>query len=324
MRIVSSGEFGYQQSLQWGQFPDEWTIEEIAGVAVDSQDRVYMLTRKRNGVIVFDQEGRHLMTWGEDLFEIPHGLFISTDDSVYCVDHVAHTVHKLTTDGQLLMTMSNTDSPSAPNGSQHHSPEDPVWIAGPPFNLPTWLTVAPQGDMYVTDGYGNSQVHKYTPDGKLLLSWGEPGTGDGQFNVPHGACVDADGKVYVADRQNCRIQIFSPNGDYIDEWDDANYPCDMCLDSNQNMYVAELGGFFMGDEKPDLTMPIPRVTVRNLQGEILAEWTDEDILGTGRYFAPHSIAIDSNGDLYLGQVSKSYTEGTAPADWNTLRKYIRA
>lgn len=323
MRMVGSEEFSYHQDSQWAQFPEELTIEEIAGVAVDSQDRIYMLTRNRHGVVVFDRQGRHLMTWGEDMFVQPHGLFISADDAVYCIDQLAHAVHKLTADGQLLMTMSDADSSSGPQSSQDGNSGAPVWIASPPFNQPTWLTVAPEGNMYVTDGYGNSQVHKYTPDGKLLFSWGEPGTGAGKFNIPHGVCVDSDGRVYIADRQNCRIQIFSPDGNYIGEWDDVNYPCDMCLDSNQNMCVAELGGFFMGDKKPDLNMPPPRVTVRNLRGEILAEWTDEDILGTGRYFSPHSIAIDSTGDLYLGQVCSSYTEGAAPSDWNPLRKYIR-
>ncbi len=316
MRTVGDGKFEYREDSLWGRFPEDWNYEEVTAVDVDSKDRVYVFTRNRNGVVVFDREGQHLDTWGENLFTNPHGLYINSDDAVYCIDVQGNAVHKFTTDGQLLMTIANDDSRAA------SAPSD-VWRTSPPFNLPTWLAVSPEGDLYVTDGYGNSQIHKFTTDGQLMFSWGEPGDGPGQFQAPHSVCLDSEGNVYVADRQNCRIQIFSPHGEYIDEWRDLSWPCDMCFDAEENMYVAELGGVYMGVRKPDETMPPARITVRNRIGQILAEWTEVDRLGAGRSFAPHGIAMDSHGDLYVGQVSKSYTEGIAPANWSTLRKYVR-
>ena len=214
MRTVGDGKFEYREDSLWGRFPEDWNYEEVTAVDVDSNDRVYVFTRNRNGVVVFDREGQHLDTWGENLFTNPHGLYISSDDAVYCIDVQGNAVHKFTTDGQLLLTIANDDSRAA------SAPSD-VWRTSPPFNLSTWLAVSPEGDLYVTDGYGNSQIHKFTADGQLMFSWGEPGDGPGQFQAPHSACLDSEGNVYVADRQNCRIQIFSPQGEYIDEWRDS-------------------------------------------------------------------------------------------------------
>jgi sugar lactone lactonase YvrE len=166
-------------------------------------------------------------------------------------------------------------------------------------------------------------VHKFASDGRLLFSWGEPGDGPGQFITPHGVCVDKRGLVYVADRMNARIQVFSPRGEFISQWRNVRRPNNMCLDAEGNVYVAELGCVFFGGPEPDLDKPPGRVTVRDLSGKILVEWGEKDPLGTGMYFCPHGIAIDSRGDLYVSEVPASYTRGLAPADWNVLRKYVR-
>ena len=151
MRIVSSGEFGYQQSLQWGQFPDEWTIEEIAGVAVDSQDEVYTFSRNTDHpVMVFDRDGNFLRGFGAGIFSNrTHGIFIGPDDTVYCADDGIHTITKFTRDGDLLMTIGTPGQASE------------IW-KGDPFNRPTHAAVSKKnGDIFITDGYGNFRVHKY-------------------------------------------------------------------------------------------------------------------------------------------------------------------
>jgi len=291
---------------------------------VDSQDRIYAFSRSEHPVIVFDRQGRFLGSWGEGLFKRPHGIFIGPDDAVYCVDDWGHAVHKFTTDGELLMTIETADHP-ADTGYVWGDPST-VRRAGPPFNYPTAVALSPEGDLYVADGYGNARIHKFAPDGRLLFSWGGPGDGPGEFVTPHDVCVDERGLVYVADRQNCRIQIFNPQGEFIGQWTDVWWPCDMCIDAEGNMYVAEIGGIFMtsGDEPaPDLNKPPARVTIRDLTGTILVEWGEEEPLGAGMYFSPHGTAIDSHGDLYIGEVSVSYTHGAAPTDWGVLRKYVR-
>lgn len=319
-RKVGSGTFIYEEIKPWGQLPAGWTFVEVAGVAVDSRDRVYVFSRSEHPMTVFDREGRFLRSWGEGVFQRPHGLFISADDAVYCVDDLGHTVYKYTTDGQLLMTLSTADHP-ADTGYDGGNPES-ILRSGPPFNTPTAMAVSPQGDLYVSDGYGNARVHRFTSDGQLLLSWGDPGHGRSQFVTPHDVYMDEDGLVYVSDRQNCRIQIFSPQGEWLRQWSDTRWPCDVCLDAEHHMYVAEVGGVFMGE--PDLGRPSARITVRDLTGMILAEWGEQDPLGAGQYFSPHGIACDSRGDLYVGEVGVSYPGGRAPADWCVLRKYVRA
>ena len=135
-----------------------------------------------------------------------------------------------------------------------------------------------------------------------MFSWGGPGDGTGEFVTPHNVCVDRAGTVYVADRQNRRMQLFNPQGEFITQWDDIWWPCDMCFDDDDRMYVAEVGGIFMGATKdPALDNPPARITVRDMLGRILSEWGMEDPLGAGRYFSPHNIAFDSRGDLYVGE-----------------------
>jgi hypothetical protein len=114
--------------------------------------------------------------------------------------------------------------------------------AAGPFHRVTNVAVLPDGDMYIADGYGNARVHKFSKDGKLLFSWGEPGRGPGQFILPHGIALDSAGLVYVADRENSRVQIFNPKGEYLREWTFLNRPYDIFIDDQDMLHIAE-GGF---------------------------------------------------------------------------------
>ena len=122
---------------------------------------------------------------------------------------------------------------------------------------------------------------------------------------------------------NGRVQIFDGQGRYQSEWSNAHYPNNLCMDADGNRYLAELGGLYLYGPEPRLEEPGARITVRDETGKILSHWSEEDPGGSGRYFAPHSIAIDSRGDLYLSEVTKSYSFGAAPEDWGVLRKYVR-
>jgi DNA-binding beta-propeller fold protein YncE len=322
---VGSGPFVYNVVERWGQLPNGWRMPEVPAVAVDSQDRVYAFCRGEHPVIVLDREGHFLTAWGEGLFKRPHGIFIGPDDAVYCVDDWGHAVRKFTPEGKPLLVIETADHP-ADTGYVWDHPET-VFRSGPPFNHPTGVALSPEGDLYVTDGYGNARVHRFAPDGRLLFSWGEPGDGPGQFNTPHGVCVDKKGLVYIADRENQRIQIFSPQGEFITQWRDVRRPDNMCLDAEGNMYVAELGLVMQGDPENRKTVrdaPSGRITVRDLSGGILTTWGATDPQGADVYYAPHGIAIDSRDDLYVGEVPASYSQGAARADRSVLRKYVRS
>ena len=317
------GEYTYDVVEGWAKLPPDWTFVEVPGVDVDSKDRVYVFNRGIHPVMVFDSEGNFLRSWGEGIFSWPHSLHIGPDDSVYCVDG-DHTVRKFTPEGRLLMTLGKKNQPS--DTCCVNKDYRTIKQASGPFNFPTGVAFGPSGNIYVSDGYGNARVHKFSNDDNLLLSWGEPGTGPGQFNLPHGICVDEQGTIYVADRENCRIQLFDPNGEFITQWD-ANRPTDLFI-HGENLYVAELG-FRAGTRTVRTTpkdgSPLARVSILNLEGELLARWGGEDGCAPGNFFAPHSICVDSRSDLYVGEVTFSAAgkPGKVPPDCHTFQKFLR-
>jgi hypothetical protein len=177
-------------------------------------------------------------------------------------------------------------------------------MSGEPFHRCTHTALSPKGEIYVSDGYGNACVHKYTPDGKLLMTWGEPGTDPGQFNIVHNIAADADGWIYVADRENHRVQVFDGNGKYETQWNNLHRPCALCCCGGKkpNFIVGELGpGMPVNLKYKNLG---PRLTIVNSEGKKIGRLGGEDGPGleTGKFLAPHGIALDSKGDIYLGEV----------------------
>ena len=207
----------------WGVLPDGWRFVEVAGVATDSRDRVFVFNRGDHPVIIFDREGRFVGSWGEGLFVRPHGITIGPDDAVYCTDDLDHTVKKFTPTGTLLGILGKSGSPSDTGATSMDFRT--IRHAGPPFHYPTNLALAADGSLYISDGYGNSRVHLFSSDFDHLTSWGEPGGGPGEFRLPHGIAVGPDGTVVVADRENSRLQFFSPEGRFLEEWTDIARPC---------------------------------------------------------------------------------------------------
>ena len=229
--ILGSGEYRYEVIENWGKLPDGWTFKEVAAVGVDKTDNVYCFTRGQHPVIVFDKDGNFLRSWGEGVCKRAHGVTMAPDDTIFLTDDGDHTVRKCTLDGKVLMTLGIPGKPSA-------------YQKGEPFNRCTHVAFSPKGEIYVSDGYGNSRVHKYSPDGKLLLSWGESGSDPGQFNIVHNICTDKEGWVYVADRENNRLQVFDGNGKYETQWNNMHRPCALYMDTTHKepiCYVGELG-----------------------------------------------------------------------------------
>ncbi len=321
-----SGSFTFEAVEGWGQVPAGWDLYEIPAVAVDSQDRVFVFTRSQHPVVVFDREGEFLSSWGEGVFTRPHGMFIGPDDTLYCVDDFDHTLRHCTADGQVLWTAGTRGRPSD-TGYVEGDYLSVKW-GGPPFNRPTSVALSPGGELYVTDGYANCRVHKFSPGGELLFSWGEPGSGPGQFRLVHGVCVGADGTVFVGDRMNSRVQLFTPDGKYLDQWNDVYQPNDLCFDRSGNLFIGELG------YRSDLPMPgprptpqdaYPRVTIRDRNGRILAKLSNPDPRAPGGFYSPHGLRVDGRGDLYVGEVSKTggKLRGEDPRGLHILQKLAR-
>ncbi|MFC1988889.1 peptidyl-alpha-hydroxyglycine alpha-amidating lyase family protein [Chloroflexota bacterium] len=282
---LGSGDFVYERVEEWLKLPEYFTLGQgvptPVDVAVDSKDRVFLLSSGNHQVLILDRDSNFVSCWGEGHFRNTHDLTIGPDDSLYIVDRQAHVVEKYTPDGKLLTTLGKRD-----------------WAAstrtGLPFNLPTGVALGPSGDIFVSDGYGNSRIHKFSPEGKLIKSWGEAGKGPGQFCIPHHLAVDRHSTVYVCDRHNHRIQTFTSEGEFITMWTDFNYPEYAYIDQqNDIVYITE--GF---TEPPNQ----PRITIRDLSGRILSQWGGKESEGKGVMEDSHGIVIDSHGDIYLSDL----------------------
>src|SRR5215213_4301969 len=313
---LGSGEFRYRVVENWARLPDGWNLTDVAAVAVDSKDRVYVFNRGAHPMVVLDRDGNFIKSWGEGLFRRAHGLHIDADDNLYCTDDADHTVRKCTIDGKVLLTIGIPDKPAP-------------YMSGEPFHRCTHTALSPKGEIYVSDGYGNACVHKYTPDGKLLKTWGQPGTDPGQFNIVHNIVTDEDGWVYVADRENHRVQVFDANGRYETQWNNLHRPnglfmprgkCPIC-------YIAEGGASQpINRDSPNLGA---RVTIVDNTGKRIGRFGGPFMgFGPTEFVAPHGICVDSHGDIYVGEVpgsswAKRFPDQERPKNLSALKKFRR-
>lgn len=324
---LGSGKYRYQPVLAWQHRPGDYQGTEVSAVAIDSQDRVFVFNRGDEPVIVFDRHGGRLRSWGAGAIVHAHGITIGPDDAVYCTDDFDHTVRKFSPDGRLLMTLGTSGRPADTGATSIDFRT--IQRAGPPFYFPTNVALSPRGEIYVSDGYGNARIHKFTAEGRLLFSWGAPGTGPGEFRVPHGIAVAADGRVYVADRENSRLQIFDPDGSFLAEWTGIARPCQVTFDADGILYVAELGyraGMWPGTSPPSAEATGGRVSIFDLDGNLLSQFGGgEHPESPGDFFAPHDIRVDSLGDIYVAEVvmSAGGKKGLVSPECHTLQKFIR-
>jgi len=299
--IVGSGKYTYRVNEEWQRPPAGLDVRACA-VSVDSQDRVYCFNRNaEHPVVIFDRDGNFLSSWGAGLFTFPHAIRIVQEngqDVVWLCDEHHQQFQKFTTAGKLLQTVgekgarSDTGVPADDFTSQAWRK---VTHGGGPFNLPTDIAFAPDGSMFMTDGYGNARVHKFSPDAKHLFSWGEPGTAPGQFNLPHGVWIDRRGRVLVADRENDRVQIFDQNGKLLSVWaTELIGPAFFYVDNDDVVYIPEHNG--------------GRISILTLDGERLARWGDGPV-----HRSCHGIWVDSHSDLYVVQ----------PGEWGRVRRVVK-
>lgn len=321
-----SGELQFELVEGWEHLPAGWSHPDVAGVCTDSSGNVLLYCRGDHPVIIYDRDGNFIDSWGEGMFSYrTHGMFMRGDDQMFLVDDGGNSVGRYSLEGKLLQQIGPKGelSDTGYNGSDAATITHP----GPPFNRPTNLAVAPSGDLYVSDGYGNCRIHRYSDEGELLQSWGEPGVGPGEFHVPHSAWVHTDGRVFVADRQNDRIQIFGPTGEYLSEWTDVQRPQDIFIKDGL-VYIGELV-YHKGDASfrrgPILEEEPSRISIFDLDGNVLLRWSDPDLTKDGYFIAPHGIWLDDEGSIYMAEVTNTIgvRPGLAPPDAHTFQKFAR-
>jgi sugar lactone lactonase YvrE len=240
-----------------------------------------------------------------------------------------HCVYKFSPVGELLLTIGTegVGQKGAAAKTGYDGTLESI-TGGPHFNRPTNVAVAPNGDLYVSDGYGNCKVHRFSATGEHVQSWGEPGTGAGQFYLVHGVAVASDGRVFVADRENDRIQIYTADGQFVEQWTDVQRPTNLDFDAEGRVYVSELG-WRLGDKSQvhgAVTVDRPgRVSVFDPSGKVLARWGGPDRTAAGNLIASHDICVDSHGDVYVAEVTETFAvgPGVVPPGSHTFQKFAR-
>jgi DNA-binding beta-propeller fold protein YncE len=309
--MLGSREYVYEELANWPKLPEGWRLKEVVDIAVDAQDRVYVFNRGAHPMIVFEPDGSFVTAWGEGLFTRPHGVTLGPDGALWCVDDNGHNIRKCSLDGQVLMTIGTPGKGAPP-------------FSGKPFNRPTKVAFDPKtGQVYISDGYGNGRVHKYSAEGEYLFSWGACGSDPGQFNLVHSVATDAQGRVYVADRENHRVQMFGDQGNYLGQWNNLHRPCGLHIQGDR-AYIGQLPtGMAVSAGFANLGAC---VSIHDLTGRRLARlgdaWKGE---GPGQFIAPHGVGVDSRGDLYVGEVSwADYgSKLDPPREARSLRKLVK-
>ena len=271
--------------------PSPWNFGQVVAVATGADGNILVLHRGAQPVLVFEPNGTFVRGWGEGLFSNgkvmgvapedrapgasgytavygaagchacgAHGIRVDPDGHVWVVDAPGHAVYKLRESGELLMHLG---TPGV-SGAGHNT-----------FNLPTDIAFAPNGDIYVSDGYGNARIVRFSSAGAYLGEWGSRGTGPGEFGLPHGIAVAGDGRVYAVDRDNRRVQVFDAQGAFLDQWAE--------LTGVQALFVTQEQRIWAGG------------ALRTLDGEILAE-----LAGGG---GGHGMTVSHDGEVFAAQLS---------------------
>jgi DNA-binding beta-propeller fold protein YncE len=273
--------------------PAAWNFIQVSGIAVDPPGHILVLHRGALPFLEFESNGKYVRPWGSVTFSegkvaaiaeghrIPgrsaysavygpagcdscgaHSVRVDPDHNIWVVDAPGQVIYKLDPQGNVIMQLGR----KGVAGMGHNN-----------FNLPTDVAFAANGDFYVTDGYANARVLKFSHDGKYLLEWGTRGKGPGQFELPHNVVVDALGKVYVTDRENRRIEVFDANGKFLSQWPTMQGVSGLFMTKDQHLWTGAV--------------------LMSLDGHAVGK------LPNGSDGSGHGVAVSDSGDVYLAQLS---------------------
>jgi len=265
----------------------------MPGIAVDDKDQVWLFTRADPPVQVYDSGGRFIRAWGADIIGKAHQIKIDRQGKIWVADVGNHVVMQFTPGGKLLKTLGTRGE--AGNDRRH-------------FNLPTDMAITPDGEVFVSDGYGNSRVVHFDKKGNFIKQWGKLGTEPGQFSIVHAIVLDSKGRLYVADRNNVRVQVFDQSGKLLDQWCNLIVPWGLCVTGNDEIWVCGSSPMTWREEDKVLGCP-PKDQVLmkfTTSGKLLQLWTfpkgEDEKEQPGELNWLHAIAEDSQGNIYLGDI----------------------
>ena len=287
----------YELVKDWPQLSNGYALGNPTGISIDSNQNIFVFIRagrlwtepmpdsfiSEKTILMLDRHsGKILNSWGANLFIMPHGLSVDKNNNIWVTDVGLHQIFKFNHNGELLMKLGEANV--AGNDSTH-------------FNLPTDIAIAADGSFYVSDGYGNSRVVKFSSTGKYLFAWGKKGNQPGEFNLPHGIDLDAKGNVYVADRENSRIQEFDADGKFLKEWSSKSFGkmYSLAFDKTKGNLIAV--DYIDNDTKPKGSDIILFDSIKNQATQFGR---------SGMYNGPvceyHGVAIDDEESIYVGDI----------------------
>lgn len=288
----SYADLGYRVAANWPSLPPYWNFKETAGVAVDGRDHVYVFHRGDHPIMEFDSQGQFVRAFGDGFFDRPHSIRVDPEGNIWAVDDGSHTVVKMDQAGRIRMVFGRYRTTSDAKSTMSESSVSPE-LRGlrdegvVRFNRPTDVAFGPNGEVFVADGYGNSRVVKFSKDGRLLKTWGKRGTGEGDFNTPHSIVADAQGRLYVADRENYRVQVFDADGKFVKQWTGLGAPWGLALTGDNHLIMAD--GYNN------------RVLKLTLEGKAAGAFGSHGKL-PGQFHYCHQVAVDSKGSIYTAEI----------------------
>jgi DNA-binding beta-propeller fold protein YncE len=286
-------ELAYRVVPDFFHGPKGMTAGETSGVALNSKGHIFLFQRVAPMLAEYDEHGNYVRSIGEGLFVHPHGLRIDDEDNLWTTDDGGHLVLKLSSEGRVLLVLGRKGVAAEAD-----------WL----FNQPTDVAFGKNGEIYVSDGYGNSRVVKFDREGKFLKAWGKFGTGPGEFNLPHSIAIDRQGNVYVGDRENKRIQIFDAEGNFLKEWTGIGYPYGLFISPDQHVWMID-GGY-------------DRILELDANGKILGA-LGEPGHSPGQFAWGHFLAVGNDGKIYVADVLNWRFQVFAPAaSSGKLAKYV--
>jgi len=265
LQTVILGDRRYAVHRKWARLPSGESFGFLSDLMVDREGRLHVAQRGTDRpILVFEREGAFAGTWGGGVLADPHYINQAPDGSILVADRDAHQVLRFDGAGRQLQAL----------GRRH-------WPAlDAPFNHPTAAAQAPDGEIYVADGYGNSNVHRFAADGTLLATWGGQGDGPGRFTTPHAIWIDRSDRVLVGDRENNRVQVFNRSGSFLAEWGDFYHPMQIWVDDRDMVFVTD---------------QIPRISLLSPDGKLVGRCR-------GAINGAHGLSGDAEGNLYLAEL----------------------
>lgn len=265
-------ELAYRVVPDFFQPLEGMNMGEASGIALNSAGHIFLFQRVKPMLAEYDESGNFVRSIGDGLFTHPHGLRIDSEDNLWTTDDGSHLVLKLNPRGHVVLVLGRKDVAAESD-----------WL----FNQPTDVAFGKSGQVYVSDGYGNSRVVEFDRQGKFIRAWGKYGTGPGEFNLPHSVAVDRDGNVYVGDRENQRIQIFDPEGHFLKQWTGIGYPYGLFITPDQHVWMID-GGY-------------DRILELDQTGKIIGA-LGEPGHAPGQFAWGHFMAVGKDGKIYAADV----------------------